>query len=236
MRRKTINAVRVWKDFEDRLSSELGLTVVDRAVYSHLLRHSRLEGVRRLRFSLGWLSRGTGLSRGPVRESVRRLIAEGALVLEERSCQAHHVVRVRLPHEVRGLRAAKKAARRPGERPDVDLSGLDFLSSRSLRLSIHRREGGYCFYCLRRIIRRCWCIDHVVPQAQGGDNSYRNLVSCCLNCNSVKTDRPAEEFLRGLYRDRRLSNGELGGRLRALDALTAGKLVPQIEHCRPSSR
>jgi 5-methylcytosine-specific restriction endonuclease McrA len=68
----------------------------------------------------------------------------------------------------------------------------------------------------------------VVPQARGGGNSYRNLVSCCVECNSDKAERPAEEFLRSLYRDRRLSAGELSRRLRALDDLAGGKLKPVL--------
>jgi len=67
-----------------------------------------------------------------------------------------------------------------------------------------------------------------VPQAQGGGNSYRNLVSCCLDCNSLKAERNAVEFVRSLYRERRLSDAELSGRLRALDELAAGKLKPPL--------
>src|SRR5207245_1896655 len=67
------------------------------------------------------------------------------------------------------------------------------------------------------------------PKASLGSNSYRNLVSCCLDCNSLKADRDAVEFVRSLYRDRRLSAEELTGRLRALDDLAAGKLIPPLE-------
>ena len=98
-----------------------------------------------------------------------------------------------------------------------------------LRSSLHEREGGYCFYCLRRNRGDRRCLDHVVPQAQGGGNSYRNLVSCCLDCNSQKGERSAVEHVRWLYRDRRLSADELTGRLRALDDLAAGKLIPPLE-------
>ena len=59
----------------------------------------------------------------------------------------------------------------------------DFLFPR-LRLSI--RERGHCFYCLRRTDARVQCLDHVVPRARPGRNSYRNLVSSCLECNSLK--------------------------------------------------
>jgi hypothetical protein len=76
--------------------------------------------------------------------------------------------------------------------------------------------------------RRRRCLDHVVPRAELGRNSYRNLVSCCVDCNSQKRERPAKEFVPRLYRERRLSNNELSGRLRALDDLAAGKLMPPL--------
>src|ERR1041385_5024768 len=37
-----------WKQFEDHLIPTLRLSAIDRAVYSHLFRHSRLEGKRQL--------------------------------------------------------------------------------------------------------------------------------------------------------------------------------------------
>ncbi len=42
-----------------------------------------------------------------------------------------------------------------------------------------------------------------------GRNSYRNLVSCCLECNAKKGQSPAEDLLRWLYRERRLTPLEL---------------------------
>jgi hypothetical protein len=44
MKNNKLNAEQVWKDFEDLLAPKLNFSVIDRAVYSHLLRHSRLEG------------------------------------------------------------------------------------------------------------------------------------------------------------------------------------------------
>jgi hypothetical protein len=43
-----------------------------------------------------------------------------------------------------------------------------------------------------------------------------------------KGERPAGDFLRQLYRERRLTAAEFAARLRALDALVAGKLRPTI--------
>jgi hypothetical protein len=67
-----------------------------------------------------------------------------------------------------------------------------------------------------------------VPLVRRGRNTYRNLVSSCLECNSRKRDRPAPDFLRTLYRQGRLTPAELTARLRALQSLAAGKLRPVV--------
>ena len=230
MNNKNLNAVQVWKDFEDQLAPQLNFSVIDRAVYSHLVRHSRLEGKLQFRFSMARLAGHIRLSEKTTRQSVRRLIARGVIRLVERSCQAHHLVHVLLPQEVRALRAAKTATTSSSRTSPADsFAETDFLQTRALRRAIHSREGGRCFYCLRRLIPQRRCLDHVVPQASLGTNSYRNLVSCCLDCNSNKAERSAIEFVRSLYRDRRLSSHDLSGRLRALDDLAAGKLKPPVE-------
>jgi hypothetical protein len=229
MHNKKLDAVQVWKQMEDLLAPRLNFSVIDRAVYSHLFRHSRLERKLRFRFSMSWLARHIRLCEKTTRESVRRLIARGVLRLVERSCQAHHVVCVQLPQEVRALRAAKTAAHGSARTSrGAGFAEADFLQTQALRRAMHAREGGRCFYCLRRLVPHRRCLDHVVPQASLGSNSYRNLVSCCLDCNSNKAERHAVEFVRSLYRDRRLSDAELSGRLRALDDLAAGKLIPPL--------
>jgi hypothetical protein len=110
----------------------------------------------------------------------------------------------------------------------LNLEGIDFLQTRALRQSIHTRERGRCFYCLRRLARAEKCLDHVVPRARSGPNSYRNLVSSCAQCNSQKGERGVGDLLRWLYRERSLTGVELTARRRALDALAAGKLPPPI--------
>src|SRR5262249_44385134 len=64
MKNTKVDAARVWKQLHDHLIPQLRLSVLDRSVYSHLLRHSRLEGKPRIRFSLAWLARGVRLSPG----------------------------------------------------------------------------------------------------------------------------------------------------------------------------
>jgi 5-methylcytosine-specific restriction endonuclease McrA len=97
-----------------------------------------------------------------------------------------------------------------------------------LRNSIHARERDQCFYCSRHTPPSVQCLDHVVPQVRSGCNSYRNLVSSCMECNTQKGETAAADFLRRLYRERRLTATELAARLRALDALASGKLRPSL--------
>jgi 5-methylcytosine-specific restriction endonuclease McrA len=221
MKIKKPDAEHVWKQLDDVLVPNLRLSITERGIYSHLLRHSRLEGRALLRFSLTWLARGARVSRTPARHAVHRLIAHGALRLVKRN-NAGHVVEVRLPDEI--LRT------RHGGQPDQGGNDLeaDFLTSKARRQAIHNRERGFCFYCLRRLTPLTRCLDHVVPRVSFGSNSYRNLVSCCLRCNSQKKACAPEDFFRWLYRQRRLTDAELTSRLRALDALASGKLRPTI--------
>src|SRR5258708_19001115 len=221
------DAAQIWKQLEDLMGPGVRVSIKGGVGYSHLLRHSGPEGRTRLRFSIAWLARGARLSTNPARWAVRRLIAHGALRLLERS-KAGHVVEVRLPDEIRATR--RKSIGRRGARPlsrGIDFEA-DFLNTRALRRAIHLRERGRCFYCLRRLTPLIRCLDHVVPRVSFGSNSYRTLVSCCLLCNSQKRDRSAADFLRWLYRHRRLTDAELTARLRALDALAAGQLPPLL--------
>jgi 5-methylcytosine-specific restriction endonuclease McrA len=232
MKHEKIDAVEVCKELEDDLAPRLKLTVIERTVYYHLLRHTRLEGKLRRRFTIAGLAVKLRLSRGPVRNAIRRLADHGMLRLVARSYSGH-LVEVRLPAEVRAARRKKlgtDSASQTKPLSEPNLEEVDFLRSTELRQAIHAREGGRCFYCRRRIPGRSRCLDHVVPQARSGQNSYRNLVSCCVECNWKKKDNAPGDFLRELYREGSLSRKELGGRLRALQALAAGKLRPQVFH------
>jgi 5-methylcytosine-specific restriction endonuclease McrA len=170
----------------------------------------------------------------------------GALRLLERS-KTGHLVEMRLPEQIRALRPAQgdifarhSPARRGASLIYPEFRGAtrlprtsrrriftDFLKTWALRKTIHDRERSACFYCLRRTPAHVQCLDHGVPRVRFGRNSYRNLVSCCMECNFRTNDHPAPNFLRTLYRQGRLTPAELDARLRALKDLAAGKLRPR---------
>jgi 5-methylcytosine-specific restriction endonuclease McrA len=142
-----------------------------------------------------------------------------------------HVVEVRLPEEIRLPRPdtiqGGKERSENGSQP-VNWEEANFLQDKALRQAIHARERGHCFYCLRRTNARTQCLDHVVPRALFGRNSYRNLVSCCQECNARKGARQAGDFLCGLFREARLTSAQLTGRLRALEKLAKGGMRPEV--------
>ena len=119
---------------------------------------------------------------------------------------------MRLPGKIRAIAAAAHTSGK------AEIEKVNFLQTRPLREGIHSRERGLCFYCSRRLSPRTRCLDHVIPRVHSGGNSYRNLVSCCLDCNSEKGTSPAADFIRKLYRGGRLTTVELTARLDALPA------------------
>lgn len=59
------------------------------------------------------------------------------------------------------------------------------------RKNILRRDSYRCSYCGRGDLPLT--IDHVVPRARGGSDSWENLVCACTLCNNKKGDRTPEE-------------------------------------------
>src|SRR4029077_16362031 len=174
MKPKKLNPKLLWMQFEDVLAPRLGLTSWDRAVYSYLLRHSLVVGKLQLHFAVMSVARALRLSNGPVRQAVRRLDELGALRLLDRS-KTGHLVEMRLPEQIRAVRPGKSGGSRAAEKPAPPLQATDFWQSGALRKTIHDRERGACFYCLRRTPANVQCLDHVVPRVRFGRNSYRNL-------------------------------------------------------------
>ena len=59
------------------------------------------------------------------------------------------------------------------------------------RRNILKRDNRQCQYCGNDV--DLLTIDHVIPRAHGGEDSWENLVCACLNCNNKKGDRTPVE-------------------------------------------
>lgn len=227
MKSPKLDAAQALRDLQDRLVPRLALSLIERAIYCHLLRHTRIENRRRITFSMSRLGAAARVSGAGARIAVRSLVNKGALRIASLSKRGH-VIEVLLPREVPGCMTEL-----PRRTPDIE--SMNFYDGRAARAAIYRREEGRCFYCRRLLNPSMRMLDHVVPMAQllrtGSSHrahSYRNLVACCAACNFGKGDRPAAFFLRRLYREGHLDREEFKNRLAALKLLARGRLRPAL--------
>lgn len=68
------------------------------------------------------------------------------------------------------------------------------------RRQILLRDEHTCQYCAVRLGVAALTLDHVLPRSRGGENTWENLVACCLPCNTRKGDRTPEEARMKLLR------------------------------------
>lgn len=85
------------------------------------------------------------------------------------------------------------------------------------RRSVLLRDKFCCQFCGKRFESHELTFDHVRPRAHGGTTTWENVVACCIPCNALKADRPANHSgrrgvtgsLRPLKEPRRPTNAEL---------------------------
>ena len=58
------------------------------------------------------------------------------------------------------------------------------------RRGVLRRDGHQCAYCGKAAST----VDHVLPKSRGGNDSWENMVACCLRCNNAKGDRTLSQL------------------------------------------
>jgi 5-methylcytosine-specific restriction endonuclease McrA len=55
---------------------------------------------------------------------------------------------------------------------------------------VYKRDNHTCQYCGAK---EELTIDHVLPSSRGGDDSWENMVTCCLKCNLKKGNKLLKE-------------------------------------------
>ena len=207
-------------ELEDVVFPQKSLDSWERTLYLHLLRRTHAEGSPTGVFAIAPLSKALPISDIKVREVLRSLHTKGCVQIQDRSRLGHEVT-VFLPSEIDGLSRVRPVAE------SIDIESLDFFD-RKYVAPLLKREQFACFYCLRTIDAKSCELDHVIPQVERPDNTYRNIVCACHTCNKGKGSQAADTFLRARYRLGLLSDDELGTRLSALVALKDGQLKPRV--------
>ena len=216
------------EQFQDYLAPKLD--TYEQAIYLYIFRHSRLLDAdevviafksARARVACGIGIKGTPMSESTADEKLQSLKSKGCIEIV-RSERTGRRIRLRLPDEIPGIippPAAQAAL--------LSIEEMDFFEIPENRALILEREEHQCFYCRRALTTESYVIEHVVSRPVG-NNSYRNLVAACRECNNRKDDSSAEDYLRMLYRESFLSAVELQDRLLKLERLKNGDLKPSV--------
>jgi 5-methylcytosine-specific restriction endonuclease McrA len=221
---KKTDWAEVWKDLDDYLAPLLAMKPPERALYFHLLRHTRLAGWRVTGFRLAALSLALRLTPPSVLRNLNKLTRKGCL-RRRWNWRNRLDVEVFLPREiVRRLTPRAWRARICSSRNLVRLPAV--------RQAILRRERGRCFYCrtsLRPPDRQhlVW-FDHVIPLSHGGAPNEQNVVACCMFCNRQKGRARVQGFLREMLLLKRLSLHQYRQRLALVLRIQRGEPILPI--------
>lgn len=224
---RVMNVKKIIEEFQDNLAPKLD--IYEQAIYLYILRHSRLQekeeitiGFKsaRLKMAFGIGEKGKPISESVCYERLRSLELKGCLrrIGTERQGTRVHLY---LPSEIQSVI--------PLEEPvlEIDIEDMDFFTDAENRTAILHTENHKCFYCCRVLNSTNHVIEHVVSRPEG-NNSYRNLVVACIDCNNRKNKLPVEDFLCGLYRDGFLSADDFENRCIVLQKLRDGELKPNV--------
>jgi len=78
----------------------------------------------------------------------------------------------------------------------IRLFGYDRVPQQQVKLNrrnLFARDRNRCQYCGKTFPTSELSIDHVVPRAQGGGDSWTNLVCSCVRCNAKKGGRTPDQ-------------------------------------------
>jgi 5-methylcytosine-specific restriction endonuclease McrA len=112
------------------------------------------------------------------RKAITMLCLGKVEVIEEYGREIHSVsFTVKLPSVVRLLRMVKRP------KTPVKFS----------RQNIYARDRYKCQYCGDRFSTEDLTYDHVIPKSRGGRTEWKNIVTCCIDCNRKKGGRKPSE-------------------------------------------
>lgn len=91
------------------------------------------------------------------------------------------------------IRTANMTIRAPRVIVQTNYGKMPVVQPRPTKESIRKRDGGICQYTGKPLTHREGNIDHVIPRAQGGKNTFENMVWSCKEINSLKADKTPQQ-------------------------------------------
>ena len=183
------------------------LSPYEAAFYWYAFRHSIANnGNPHVRLSGKALKRGcvrssystaveNTISEQKVREGFRGLEIIGAIRKEGEPNRDGTLYRVLIPDQIEACRKFRAERTTVEPKPKIADADIDYYNVRENRIKVYERDAYKCRYCEKQLTRFTATLDHVRPVAEGGDNSFENLATACLGCNSRKHKRPLGDFL-----------------------------------------
>lgn len=215
---ENLDLVKTIKEVEDYLISFLKLNPYERSLYYHLFRQTRLIN----KDVISSAPTTVGLTDFSARKQLRTMDKKGCIKIVEVRRDGLKI-KVFLPIEIEGCVVEREVEVKP-----IDIESINFYSDQKYRATILKRENGECFYCLKKINAENYVLDHLISQMNRGDNSYRNIVAVCHECNSKKAGKNGDDFVRSLYRDGILSEKDLEKRLAMIQQVVDGEIKPEL--------
>lgn len=212
------------KEIEDYLVTFAELDIYEKSLYYNLFRHSRLVGKKDTIFVIGSVPETVGLTEFSARNRIRKLDKKGCIKINETTRNGLRIT-VYTPREIEGCVKTESQIK---EKIDINIEVIDFYKDPNYRDYILERENYSCSYCFKKISKDNYALDHVISQQNNGNNSYKNIVAACHECNSIKRGKNGEDYLREIYRKGILSSTELEERLKAIEKLKNGEIRPEV--------
>jgi hypothetical protein len=177
------------------------------AIYWYLFRNSIIEtGDNHARVSTRGLgkpkivissarSQSEGLSYSVVQNSLIGLEEKGVIKKVGDTNREGTLYQIFLPDEIKICQDRMKEIQIE-ELPKIDpKKEADYYNVKENRYKIFERDSYKCHYCDKQLTRFSATLDHIQPVSEGGDNSFDNLVTACLHCNSRRGSKPIMEAL-----------------------------------------
>ena len=158
----------------------------------------KLRGIVKSSYST---SKENTVSLGKVQEALRALEKFGAVRKEGEPSRDGTPYRIFVPDEIPACLEFRKSRTSSDPVTEVAAGAIDFYNIKENRRLVFERDNYICKYCKEQLTLFTATLDHLTPIAAGGDNSFENLITSCLPCNSRKNLRPVSDFLSDVASD-----------------------------------